>query len=79
MSDTKTGIISKYHVERLDGKPVGWCFVLQDTDPLTVPALLAYAGAALEAGYQSLFEDLVDKVDHIQAMQNEFNGVDDHD
>lgn len=30
MSDKTVGLIEKYRVERTDGKPVGWCFVLQD-------------------------------------------------
>lgn len=38
-----TGLIGKYRVERLDGKPVDWAFVLQDTDPYTPYALMAYA------------------------------------
>jgi hypothetical protein len=77
MSDTKSGIVPKYHVERLDGTPVGWCFVLQDTDPLAVPALLAYADAALESGYQALHEELVDKAMHVESMQLWFDGTSD--
>lgn len=69
------GLYAKYHVERTDGKAIGWCFVLQDTDPFAIPALLSYAEAALESGNQSLFEDLVDKVQSIRAMQLAFNGV----
>lgn len=53
-----SGLYRKYRVERVDGKPVDWCFVLQDTDPLAVPALLAYAKAAEAAGETTLAFDL---------------------
>ena len=62
MAQKDRGVYRKYIVERVDGKPVGWCFVLQDTDPLAVPALLAYADAALKAGYGPLHDDLIRKV-----------------
>jgi hypothetical protein len=58
MSDKRLGLLSKFRVEHTDGKPVGWCFVLQDTDPLAIPALKAYATAAREAGYAILATDL---------------------
>ena len=35
-----------------------WAFVLEDTDPLAVPALLAYADAAEASGYLALASDL---------------------
>lgn len=58
MSDKTIGLIEKYQVERTDGKLVRWCFVLEDTDPLAVPALRAYADAAEQAGYVALASDL---------------------
>jgi hypothetical protein len=58
MTSKDLGLIHKYNVERVDGKPVEWAFVLQDTDPLAVPALEAYAYAAERAGYLSLASDL---------------------
>jgi len=54
MTSKDMGLIEKYRVERTDGKPVRWCFVLEDTDPLAVPALQAYAKAAEDSGYRSL-------------------------
>lgn len=52
-----TGLIGKYRVERLDGKPVDWAFVLQDTDPYTPYALMAYAKVC-ERDYPTLAADL---------------------
>ncbi|HXG72808.1 MAG TPA: hypothetical protein VNJ04_19610 [Gemmatimonadaceae bacterium] len=59
---SEQGLYRMYRVERTDGKPLGWCFVLQDTDPLAIPALLAYAAAARKAGNASLADDLEAKV-----------------
>lgn len=58
MTSKDLGLISKYRVERTDGKPVGWCFVLEDKDPLAWPALLTYADMAEGAGYLQLATDL---------------------
>lgn len=68
MGDKTTGLTGKYLVERVDGKPVNWCFVLQDTDPLTPVALSAYEGAARAAGYGKLADDLFGKG---QALRND--------
>ena len=62
MTTKEAGLIEKYRVERTDGKPVEWAFVLQDTDPLAIPALEAYADAAEAEGYEALADDLRDKV-----------------
>jgi hypothetical protein len=62
MSSKDTGLISKYIVDRWDGKPVGWCFVLEGKDPLAWPALLTYADMAEGAGYLELAKDLRAKV-----------------
>ncbi|MEJ9080740.1 hypothetical protein WKY82_20190 [Gordonia malaquae] len=66
------GLTGKYRVERIDGKPVDWAFVLQDTDPFTPVALLAYAGAC-EGSYPVLARDLRQKVADLQnsAEQND--------
>lgn len=61
------GLHEKYVVARTDGKCVNWCFVLEDKDPLAIPALEAYMEAAREAGYRALAEDLRRKVAGIKA------------
>lgn len=58
MTSKDLGLIGKYRVERVDGKPVDWCFVLQDTDPLAIPALQAYSQEARRKGYGPLADDL---------------------
>lgn len=65
MTSKELGLIEKYIVERVDGKLVRWCFVLEDTDPLAVPALQAYADAAEAAGYVALASDLRVEADRI--------------
>lgn len=60
MSDKDCGLYGKYRVERVDGKPVEWAFVLNDTDPYTPFALLAYARAC-ERDYPALASDLTSK------------------
>lgn len=62
----KRGLYSKFKVSRVDGssrkgRKHAKCsyFVLDlDHDPLAVPALEAYAGAARKAGFIQLAEDL---------------------
>lgn len=68
MTSKKIGLIRKYEVTRVDGKPVDWCFVLQDTDPLAPVGLVAYAAIAWEAGYTRLHRDLIEKIQELQAM-----------
>lgn len=58
MSDKERGLFHKYNVTRTDGKPVNWAFVLEDKDPLAIPALQAYESAARQKGYIALAEDL---------------------
>lgn len=67
MTSRDLGLIHKYDVRRTDGKEVEWCFVLEDKDPLAIPALEAYRDAAREAGYLSLAEDLRVKVAGLKA------------
>jgi hypothetical protein len=69
MGDKAAGLTKKYEVIRADGKPVEWCFVLEDKDPLAIPALESYARAAMQAGYERLATDLLDKVDEMIARQ----------
>lgn len=74
MMDKQTaGLIGKYHVERVDGKPVEWAFVLQDTDPLTPIALRAYAEACA-ADYPLLARDLTTKADELSPPPKSAQG-----
>jgi hypothetical protein len=41
--DTERGLYGKYRVEKVNGKPVGECFVLEAHDPHAIAALRAYA------------------------------------
>lgn len=47
----------KYHVEKLNGKPVGPCFVLEFDDPHARAAVAAYADSC-EGDYPALAADL---------------------
>ncbi len=58
MTDNESGLYSKYAVIRYDRKPVTWAFVLEDKDPLAIPALQAYRNAAIDAGKRALANDL---------------------
>lgn len=55
--DTVHGLYDKYRVHKVNGKPVGECFVLEKHDPLALPALRAYAEYCA-AGYPQLSADL---------------------
>lgn len=70
MTPRNLGLIHKYRVERVDGKPVEWAFVLQDTDPLAIPALKAYQTAARADGYDALADDLEDKIKELEARHS---------
>lgn len=56
--DTQRGLYGKYRVEKVNGKPVGECFVLEASDPLAIPALHAYADYCA-AAYPQLAADLI--------------------
>lgn len=58
MSDQDRGLYPKYRVEKLNGKPIGACFVLEESDPFAVQALLAYAAHARPL-YPILADDLI--------------------
>lgn len=68
--EREQGLFRKYYVTRVDGKPVDWCFVLQDTDPLALFGLHAYALAARRAGYTALADDLYAKITELEARHN---------
>jgi hypothetical protein len=55
------GLEGRYQVRRLDGKPIGECFVLAETDPYAAAALATYAEACAER-YPQLSADLKDMV-----------------
>ena len=50
MADKSVGLIEKYTVDRKDGAYLDWCFVLEDTDPLAIPAMKVYADEVEIAG-----------------------------
>lgn len=58
MASNDGKVTPMYSVTRLDGQKVQWAFVIEDTDPLAVPALLAYADLADGAGYTALSSQL---------------------
>lgn len=76
--DTGRGLYPKYRVEKINGKPVGECFVLEEHDPHAIAALRAYAESCCTE-FQSLATDLVlmaerweettDPVDAHRALQ----------
>lgn len=56
---TTEGLKHKYNVERVDGEPVGFCFVLEpERDPYARAALRNYAISVAEA-YPELANDLM--------------------
>lgn len=65
MSDKTLGLFQKYSVTRADHKPVAWCFVLEDRDPLAVEALRTYMKEARYAGYERLADDLAERLQAI--------------
>lgn len=65
--DKEEGFKHKYNVSRVDGKPVGWCFVLDERDPNIPPALRAYADSCEARGYAALAVDLRAKADQLEA------------
>jgi hypothetical protein len=60
------GLFEKYHVERVDGKPMpAGCIVLEWKDTNAWPGIAAFSRAVRSAGYLQLSDDL-DK--HLEAM-----------
>lgn len=52
------GLKHKYHVERVDGKPLGQCIVLEFDDPNAWPALTVWAETVRANGYERLSDDV---------------------
>jgi thioredoxin 1 len=67
ITKNNAGVIKKYDVYRRDGKEVDWAFVLEDIDPLIVPALRAYAQAAYDAGQVGLAASLLEKIVELEG------------
>ena len=57
-----SGLTKRYNVERVDGKPVGECIVLEFRDPNARPAIAAFADAVEKDGYVNLANDLRTKL-----------------
>lgn len=55
--DTERGLYAKYQVRKINGKPIGKCFVLEEHDPFAIAAIRAYADAC-EATHPLLAGDL---------------------
>ncbi|WP_237085781.1 hypothetical protein [Mycobacteroides abscessus] len=56
--DLERGLYAKYRVEKVNGKPVGECFVLEAHDRHAIEALRAYAQSCVN-DYPSLSTDLI--------------------
>lgn len=67
--DRERGLYGKYHVEKVNGKPIGQCFVLEEHDRHAVPALRAYAESCAH-DYQSLATDLALMADRWDAGED---------
>ncbi len=67
--DTDRGLYGKYRVEKVNGKPIGECFVLEASDPFAVDALRAYAESCVEQ-FTPLAADLFDMADRWQESQS---------
>lgn len=63
--DEQLGLYPKYRVEKLNGNPVGDCFVLEESDPHAIAALRAYAESCVSE-FPSLATDLAVMADHWQ-------------
>lgn len=66
VDDRERGLYAKYRVEKINGKPVGECFVLEAHDPNAIPALRAYAQAC-EGEFATLAADLAAMADRWEA------------
>lgn len=55
--DQTRGLYGKYRVEKVNGKPIGECFVLEEHDPFALAALRAYAEVCCN-NFPSLADDL---------------------
>ena len=75
-ADKSKGLFDKYEVDRNDGKPIKWCFVLEDKDPLAPKVLEMYAMYRRAHGCVALADDLDEKAAAIrESMRCEACGV----
>lgn len=63
------GLQSKYLVERLDGKFVGKCIVLEFSDPIAQPAIERWAQEMFENGYPLVAQDVREILDQAGYFQ----------
>lgn len=56
------GLYKKYHVERIDSKPVNDCIVLEFKDPIARKAIKHWAFLMRTEGYKELYRDVMDKL-----------------
>lgn len=68
--DRQRGLYGKYHVEKVNGKPVGECFVLEEHDPNAIPALQTYAETVKKA-FPDLSVDIIAMATRWQNGQTE--------
>lgn len=66
--DTDRGVYTKYRVEKLNGKPIGECFVLEAHDPHAIAALRAYVTSCVTA-FPNLAVDLSQMADRWHDSQ----------
>ncbi len=72
MSDDKQrGSYRKYNVERVDGKPVKDCFVLELKDPIARKGLQAWAEALIAADYINLALDVAFLIDEYEKKEEQ--------
>ena len=77
MADNKDrGIYGKYRVERVDGKQIDRCIVLELDDPNAWEALLTWADTVAEDGYEALAGDVRAWVDEEKAIRGIDGGRD---
>jgi hypothetical protein len=62
MDDKTRGLYIKYKVERVDGKSIDDCIVLELEDPCAREGIIAFAAAVRIKGYFALADDLEKKV-----------------
>lgn len=59
MPQKEKGLIKKYHVERIDGKPMPeGCIVLEWKDESAWPAIAIFSREVRKKGFQALADDL---------------------
>ncbi len=56
------GLYQKYKVEKLSGRPIGDCIVLEFDDPIAKDAIVTWAKSMRDAGYVQVWKDIVTKI-----------------